>query len=53
MLRAGALTLLVMFLACARVDTLTVQVTAPTGDRERDRASVRAAFDSVRPGGTV
>lgn len=53
MLRAGALTLLVVFLGCARVDTRTVQVTAPTGDRERDRASVRAAFDSVRPGGTV
>jgi len=40
-------------MACARGDALVVNVAAPTGDRERDRASVLAAIDSVKPGGTV
>jgi hypothetical protein len=31
----------------------TIVVAPPTGDRERDRASIRAALDEVRPGGTV
>lgn len=39
--------------SCAATKSLDVDVAPPTGDRERDRASVRAALDSVRPGGTV
>ncbi|MBL8896226.1 MAG: hypothetical protein JNM84_01300 [Planctomycetes bacterium] len=39
--------------SCAATDGLEVEVAPPTGDRERDRASVRDAFDRVQPGGTV
>jgi parallel beta-helix repeat protein len=31
----------------------TVHVAPPTGEKNADRASVQAAFDAVRPGGTV
>jgi hypothetical protein len=31
----------------------TVQVAAPTGERHFDRASILAALDRVRPGGTI
>jgi hypothetical protein len=43
----------VLAMACAGGDAPVVNVAPPTGDRERDRASVRAALDSVAPGGTV
>lgn len=39
--------------SCAATGGLLVDVAAPTGDRESDRTSVRTAFDSVQPGGTV
>jgi len=51
--RAVALLGTVLALACAGDDPLVVTVAPPTGDRERDRASVQAAIDSVKPGGTV
>jgi pimeloyl-ACP methyl ester carboxylesterase len=34
-------------------DAHTVHVAPPTGDREADRASILAALERVRPGGTV
>lgn len=51
--RVAALLGTVLAMACAGGDPLTVTVAPPTGDRERDRASVQAAIDSVKPGGTV
>jgi parallel beta-helix repeat protein len=44
--------LLSMAAACGNDEGL-VRVAAPTGDRTRDQASVRAALDAVGPGGTI
>lgn len=49
----GILVGAVVIAACSGEASQVVTVASPTGDRERDRASLRAAFDSVRPGGIV
>lgn len=51
--RAAVLLCTTLAMACAGSDALVVTVAAPTGDRVRDLASVHAAIDSVKPGGTV
>lgn len=49
----GVLLATMVLAACGSEASRVAVVASPTGDRDRDRASLRAAFDSVRPGGVV
>ncbi|MHB1327567.1 MAG: right-handed parallel beta-helix repeat-containing protein [Gemmatimonadales bacterium] len=49
----GLVVCAILLAGCGTEVPNVVTVAPPTGDRERDRASLRAAFDSVPPGGTI